>query len=254
MSRVRSAPQTAGMDLTVASLADRVDLQDAVNDLPTSWPAFMQEDPVAWMMSMLRAHPEFQLVLLDGDRLVGKAHSVPFRWDGEDASLSDSGWDNVLATGVIGAFRGRQPTALSALDRDRPGVAGQGPQPRPGRGSARRGCRRRVRRPRRAGAPVPQVRAPRRADGGVRDVATRRRPAVRPLAAGARPGRRHDREGLPGVDGDTRLARAVAVLDGPAVRPRRTGGGARRAHPPCTCRCRTTTPSTWSRTCGCGTG
>jgi GNAT superfamily N-acetyltransferase len=104
------------MDLTLASLAERADLRDAVEDLPTSWPRFMLEDPAAWMMGLLRDHPRFQLVVLDGERLVAKAHSVPFRWDGEDASLPGTGWDTILATGVIGAVRGREPTALSALE------------------------------------------------------------------------------------------------------------------------------------------
>jgi hypothetical protein len=104
------------VDLTVASLAERVDLAEAVHELPTSWPPFMLEDPASWMMSLLREHPEFQLVLLVGDRLVAKAHSVPFQWDGVAASLPDTGWDAVLARGVIGAARGRQPTALSALE------------------------------------------------------------------------------------------------------------------------------------------
>lgn len=104
------------MDLTVVSLADRADLRDAVNELPTSWPAFMQEDPAASMMSMLRAQPEFQLVLLAGDRVLGKAHSVAFPWDGDEAALPDTGWDTVIARGVIGKFRGRTPSALSALE------------------------------------------------------------------------------------------------------------------------------------------
>ena len=104
------------MDLAVVSLAERPDLAPALNQLATSWPRFMFEDPAAWMMTLLQDHPRFQLALLAGGRPVAKAHSVPFAWDGDETSLPDTGWDTILATGVIGAVRGREPTAVSALE------------------------------------------------------------------------------------------------------------------------------------------
>jgi GNAT superfamily N-acetyltransferase len=104
------------MSFVVVSRAERPDLREAMNELPTSWPRFMMEDPASWMMSLLNDHPAFQLALLDGDRVVAKANSVPFAWDGDEASLPDTGWDTVLARGVIGGARGRTPTALSALE------------------------------------------------------------------------------------------------------------------------------------------
>lgn len=104
------------MSFVVVSRAERPDLREAMNELPTSWPRFMMEDPAAWMMGLLNDHPAFQLALLDGDRVVAKANSVPFAWDGDEASLPDTGWDTVLARGVIGGARGRTPTALSALE------------------------------------------------------------------------------------------------------------------------------------------
>jgi GNAT superfamily N-acetyltransferase len=106
----------AAMDLAVVSLAVRPDLAPALNQLATSWPRFMLEDPAAWMMRLLRDHPRFQLALLAGGRLVAKAYSVPFAWDGDETSLPDTGWDTVLATGVMGAVRSREPTAVSALE------------------------------------------------------------------------------------------------------------------------------------------
>ena len=106
----------AAQDLAVVSLAERPDLEPALHQLPTSWPRFMLEDPAAWMMALLPDHPRFQLALLAGGRPVAKAYSVPVGWDGEETSLPDTGWDTILATGVIGAVRGRAPTALSALE------------------------------------------------------------------------------------------------------------------------------------------
>ncbi len=117
----------AALDLAVVSLAERPDLEPALNQLATSWPRFMLEDPAAWMMTLLHDHPRFQLALLAGDRPVAKAYSVPFAWDGDEASLPETGWDTVLATGVIGALRGREPTAVSALEISiDPGWQGKG--------------------------------------------------------------------------------------------------------------------------------
>ena len=102
------------MDLV--SRAERPDLREAMGAMPDTWPDFMREDPAAWMMALLDQHPAFQLALLAGGRVVAKANSVPFRWDGDEASLPDTGWDAVLAAGIVGGVRGREATAVSALE------------------------------------------------------------------------------------------------------------------------------------------
>lgn len=104
----------AGLRLVL--LAERPDLAPALDDLRHSRPAFMRADPVSWMLSLLGPYPDFQLALLDGDRPVARAHSVPFPWDHDEASLPDTGWDTILACGVVAPVRGRQPTAVSALE------------------------------------------------------------------------------------------------------------------------------------------
>ena len=132
--------------LRVVSLAERPDLAPALDGLHNSWPAFMLEDPASWMLSLLGPFADFQLALLDGDRPVARAHSVPFPWDGDEASLPDTGWDTVLARGVVAPARGRDADGGErAGDLDHPGVAGQGAQPGAGRRVA--GGRRRRRLP-----------------------------------------------------------------------------------------------------------
>jgi GNAT superfamily N-acetyltransferase len=102
------------MAMTVCSLADRPELADALWELPTSWPPFMLEDPAANLMHLLpTGFPELQLMLLDGDRLIAKAHAIAFHWPGELADLPDTGWDWVLLRGV---WDRRPPTAVSALE------------------------------------------------------------------------------------------------------------------------------------------
>lgn len=114
-----------GMD--VVTIADRPDLADTLGQMPTSWPAFMDQDQTSWMMTFLREQPAFQLALLDGEELVGYGHSVPFAWDGTDAGLPETGWDEVLARGTTSHYRGHEATAVSALEiAVRPDRGGEG--------------------------------------------------------------------------------------------------------------------------------
>jgi hypothetical protein len=102
------------MALTVCTLADRPDLADAQRMLPTSWPPFMLEDPTASLMNLLPSRfPELQLVLLDGDEVIGKGHAVPFHWPGKLADLPDTGWDWVIIRAI---WDQRPATLVSALE------------------------------------------------------------------------------------------------------------------------------------------
>jgi GNAT superfamily N-acetyltransferase len=109
--------ETAGVTaVEVVSVAARPELAEAAAALPSSWPAFMLQDTTAAMLGLLGRFPAHQLVALADGIPVGRAHSVPFDWDGDEASLPDTGWDEVLGLGVSGAERGRSATAVSALE------------------------------------------------------------------------------------------------------------------------------------------
>jgi GNAT superfamily N-acetyltransferase len=111
------AGHTAGMPtVEVVSIAERPELAPAAATLGLSWPVFMQQDTTAAMLGLLGRFPAHQLVLLADGSPVARAHSVPFHWDGEPASLPDTGWDEVLGRGVSGAEHGRPATAVSALE------------------------------------------------------------------------------------------------------------------------------------------
>lgn len=112
------------LTVRIVSLAERPDLVGQLSGFEDSWPRFMFEDTIALLMGPLNERfPELQLVLLDGERCVGKAHAVPFNWDGAEESLPDRGWDEVLIRGAGGG----KPTAVSALEITiRPHLRGKG--------------------------------------------------------------------------------------------------------------------------------
>lgn len=111
-----STAGTAGTGLRVLSLAERPDLEEALITMESSWPAYIRPEPllVDWA---LRRHAEYQLVVLDAaDRVVARAASVPFTWDGDPDGLPDTGWDETLRQCLTDTAAGREPTALCALE------------------------------------------------------------------------------------------------------------------------------------------
>jgi hypothetical protein len=103
------------MDLPVVSLADRPDLEKAMLTMEAFWPAYIRPDPVLITWAFER-HARHQLVVLDQDEVVARAASVPFAWDGDPASLPDTGWDEALRLCLLDSYAGRELTALCALE------------------------------------------------------------------------------------------------------------------------------------------
>ncbi|GLW95660.1 N-acetyltransferase [Actinokineospora globicatena] len=107
------------MDLVISSLAERPDLEPLLEHFPDSWPEFMRKDPTSGLYYAVAAqhYPEHVLVAYDRDhpeRLVAKAHSVPFRWTEE--FLPPGGWDRVIERATIGRATGEEPNLVSALE------------------------------------------------------------------------------------------------------------------------------------------
>lgn len=104
------------MDLQIHTLAERPEITDVFWDMETSWSEFMKHDPIGNGYYGLREEfADFVLVCFDeSGRLVAKAHSVPFRLEGD--VLPDGGWDFAIHSGLLTKLRGEEPNACSAVE------------------------------------------------------------------------------------------------------------------------------------------
>jgi GNAT superfamily N-acetyltransferase len=109
----------ADVSLRVVPLSERLDLAAAMFERPTAWPPYMRADPVsAYHADRIADFADHQLLLLDGDRLVGHALSIPFRWDGPFEDLPARGYEAALEAGVAGHDAGTTPNVVAALEVD----------------------------------------------------------------------------------------------------------------------------------------
>jgi hypothetical protein len=100
----------------VVSLAERPDLAEAMLNMEATWPAYIRAEPllVDWAFDR---HAAYQLVILDDDdRVIARAASVPFAWDGDVNSLPDTGWDETLRQSMVDTYAGRELNAVCALE------------------------------------------------------------------------------------------------------------------------------------------
>ena len=118
------------MTARLFTLAERPDLEPAMEAMATSWPEFMFHDPVAHLyFGQLAAWAEFVLVLVDdetrgdesgGDReaVIAKAFSVPFVLTGDPIRerLPAAGWDRVVAWAARDHREQRPTDTVSALE------------------------------------------------------------------------------------------------------------------------------------------
>lgn len=104
--------------MEVVPLADRPDLDQAfyapeLDPGPTF--AYHDQVGVALWPRLDEDFASYQLALLDDGKVVAKACSIPWRWDGTDEELPDDGWDFALQRGVADLQAGRAPNVLCAL-------------------------------------------------------------------------------------------------------------------------------------------
>ncbi|HKD98759.1 MAG TPA: N-acetyltransferase [Micromonosporaceae bacterium] len=108
------------MDLLIASLADRPDLEPVFESFPDSWPEFMYHDIVSATLfeRLLRAHPEMNLVAVDTAdprRPLARACAVPYGWPLDaGADLPDGGYDHIILSGMDDLVHDRPRGTLSA--------------------------------------------------------------------------------------------------------------------------------------------
>ncbi len=114
--------------LRYVTLGERPDLLDQMWALPNPWPRFMLQDVVAdfGYDLMPQRHPEYQILAVDGDRVLARLNAVPYAWSGQDADLPETGWDSALSL----AFRPEMPAGATAVclieARIHPEATGQG--------------------------------------------------------------------------------------------------------------------------------
>lgn len=102
----------------IVSLAQRPDLREAMyGDAFSVDPKFSGDGAVskAYWGRLDEEFPEFQIMILDDDRVVAKGNSIPFSWSQSDQDLPDEGWDFVLRQGFVDRDAGAAPTVASAL-------------------------------------------------------------------------------------------------------------------------------------------
>jgi hypothetical protein len=101
------------VELEAVNLAERPDLAGAVGAVPASMPAFVGHDPMdPVMFACFLRHPPFQLGIRDGERVVARAHSLPFHLPGGPEGLPSQGLDAVI--GSVARAR-EEPNAVCAV-------------------------------------------------------------------------------------------------------------------------------------------
>lgn len=107
---------TTKVEPRVVTLAERPDLTEAVLTMESSWPPYINPDPllVHWAFERYPAH---QLAILnEDDEVVARAVGVPFVWNGDPDTLPDTGWDQALRQCLIDTYTGRDLNTLCALE------------------------------------------------------------------------------------------------------------------------------------------
>jgi hypothetical protein len=110
---------TAPTSLRTVTLAERPEFGPAILELLASrWPTFMLAGHPGHNVDLpqllaLQA-PQYQVLLIDDDRLLGAGLSAPVAWDGTEAGLP-GGWDAAVTASAELLAAGRTPTVTSAL-------------------------------------------------------------------------------------------------------------------------------------------
>lgn len=103
--------------MQIVTTAQRPDLEDQAREaFRVSWPEFIFHDPVAAEYGGRKDayFQEYDVLLLDEDRVVAGGWGVPVRWDGTVEDLPN-GYDGALVRAVDGHDHDVPPTALSFM-------------------------------------------------------------------------------------------------------------------------------------------
>ena len=103
--------------LKISVLTDRLDLVEAMWNMPNSWPEFMRHDPIGGLYygNVVTRFRDYVLLAQDDTgEVVSCAYAVPFVREG--GALPDNGWDFVIRNGLLASLRGQKPDAISAVE------------------------------------------------------------------------------------------------------------------------------------------
>ena len=103
--------------MDVVTSNERPDLEDEAGAaFRVKWPEFIFHDPIAkqYMAQVAECFTQYDVLLLDGGRVVAGGWGVPIRWDGTVEDLPD-GYDGAMVRAVEGHRSGVQATTLSFM-------------------------------------------------------------------------------------------------------------------------------------------
>lgn len=106
------------MPYDIVTLQEQPALKEWVNEIHRQvWPPFLLQDPVSlrYWDRLLDEFAEYQLVLLEKEKVIGVGHSVPIQWVGAAMEDLPDGWDAALERGFANKEASAHPTALVGL-------------------------------------------------------------------------------------------------------------------------------------------
>jgi GNAT superfamily N-acetyltransferase len=105
------------MPYDIVTLAEQPALIEPVNQIHQQvWPQFLFQDPVSrrYWGRLLTEFGDYQLVLVENEKIIGAAHSIPIKWVGALEDLPE-GWDGALEKGFKDKEASFHPSALVGL-------------------------------------------------------------------------------------------------------------------------------------------
>lgn len=119
------------MPPSITTRAQNPEFGSGIWEMPDSWPAFMDHDPVASSLYSVAtaAYPELTVVATDDDgTVIAHGQATAFRLDLDGRrELPDTGWDQVLLWVDSDLRKGVEPDIASALEVSvHPGWQGRG--------------------------------------------------------------------------------------------------------------------------------
>jgi hypothetical protein len=116
-TRTRAATEPGNNnEVRSSTLARRPELTEALLAMESSWPPYINPDPLLVHWAFDR-YPEHQIAVLNSsDEVIARAVGVPLSWDGDPGTLPDTGWDQALRQCLTDTHTGRELDTLCALE------------------------------------------------------------------------------------------------------------------------------------------